>query len=455
MAQAASHSILALRLPDPRFSVDFANYALDGKACATSKKYMQDLFPGQNKPLPAPKAGSSRRYNMYAKPRYDLAKEPTPSPKTPHISDEKWDAHTIECMIMLDESLVSESDRSSASSSNLTAEPATGTTSGSASSSTLHTTKSTKSSPQSTRSFLQLPSTIVNQVLTYVFAEERPVSITPYQSRVVPQQRRRHRHGPNAVDIRSFMMHPALMICKQARELGLEILYRDSLFLVDLSEVGCTDSSSEKDIGKYWGCWTSTLPPRMVKSALARASNIRIQLPVPNAETTVVRSATKRKKDAHEEGSVVLDSLRIVTNLVTGLNKTQTSPTERSRSASPTAPKILRRKLSFRSAKRPDSLEFVCRGDSPPPQPREPLSTLEIVLVKPTAENEVHTQTLDMVAICSSVPVSGILEYYLELDGLRRLWAKRQMGTWLGSEPDGHKLLRGMLRLAMKYLMEH
>jgi hypothetical protein len=134
-----------------------------------------------------------------------------------------------------------------------------------------------------------------------------------------------------------------------------------------------------------------------------------------------------------------------VTTLITGLNKTHSSPTERSRSASPAGPKILRRKLSFRSVKRPDSLEFVCRGDSPPPQPREPLRTLEVVLVKTGADTEVHSLTLDMVAICSSIPVSGALEYHLEIDAMRRLWAKREKGKWLGSEPDGSKLLHGML----------
>ncbi|KAH6866460.1 hypothetical protein BKA58DRAFT_205080 [Alternaria rosae] len=451
MAQVTPRSILALQLPDPRFSVDFANYALDPKAYATTKKYMQDLFPGQNKPLPLPKAGSSRYCNVNAKPRRDMAKEPTPTSAASQTLDDKWDAHTIECMIMLEESLVGESDRSS-SSSNLTAGSskasfAANVTSASTLNSTTPTTKAANGSLESTRSFLQLPLAIVNHVLSYVFAEERAVSITPYQSRITPQPRRRHRHGPNTIDIRSFMMHPALMVCKQARELGLDILYRDSLFLVDLSDIGGANASGEKDIGKYWGCWTSSTPPHMVRSALARASNIRVQLPVPNAEATVVRSATKRKKDAQEETSIVIDSLRTVTTFITGQDKTHTQPTERSRSASPAGPKILRRKLSFRSAKRPDSLEFVCRGDSPPPQPREPLSILEVVLVKSCADAEVHSQTLDMVAICSSIPVSGALEYHLELDAMRRLWAKRDNGKWRGSEPDGHKLLHDLRAL--------
>lgn len=448
MEQTASPSVLALRLPDPRFSVDFANYAVDAKAVATSKKYMQDLFPGQNKPLPPPKVQAPRHPIGRAKRPCELQEQRSPIPMASQIPDDKWDAHTVECMIMLDESPFGMLNRSSASSDSTTtlsaASCSTITISTSATSSPARTPGAISGRQMSTRTFLQLPSTIVNHILSYVFAEERAVSITPYQSRIVPQQRRRHRHGPNAVDIRSFMMHPALMVCKQFRELGLDILYHDSLFLIDLSEVGGTSSCSEKDNGKYWGCWTSNASPRMVRTVLTRASNIRLQLPVPSAQATIVRSATKRKKDAQEETSIIVDSLRAVTSLITGLNKIQTSQTELSRSASPTGPKILRRKLSFRSAKRPDSLEFVCRGDSPPLQPRQPLDTLEVVLVKSNADTEVNSLTLDMVAICSSIPVSGILEYHLEIDGMRRLWAKREKGKWLGSEPNGNTLLCGM-----------
>ncbi|KAG9196114.1 hypothetical protein G6011_01235 [Alternaria panax] len=451
MEQIASHSRLALRLPDPRFSVDFANYTVDAKAIATSKKYMQDLFPGQNKPLPPPKFQASRDPIPRAKNPCEVQERRCPTPMASQIPDDKWDAHTIECMIMLDESPINILDRSLASSESTTTSsttsPSTDTGSTNATGSLALNPEATSSQQMSISTFRQLPSTIVNHILSYVFAEERAVSITPYQSRIVPQQRRRHRHGPNAVDIRSFMMQPALMVCKQFRELGLDILYRDSLFLIDLSEIGSTNACNEKDNGKHWGCWTSNSPPRMVRTALARASNIRFQLPVPSTEATVVRSATKRKKDVQEETSITLDSLRAVITLVTGPNKTQTSPIERSRAASPAGPKILRRKLSFRSAKRPDSLEFVCRGESPPPQPREPLSTLEVVLVKSREDSEIHSLTLDMIAVCSSIPVSGNLEYHLEVDGMRRLWAKREKGKWLGSGPDGNKLLRDLRAL--------
>ncbi len=454
MEQANSCSMLALRLPDPRFSVDFANYAVDTKACATSRKYMQDLFPGQNKPLPPPKTETSHRRIVHAKTQRLLAEERSPPSRVLQIPDDKWDAHTIECMIMLDESPVCNSDRSSVSFSSTKTSPtascAPNATFSRAPSSSLETPITANGLPKSARSFLHLPLSIVDQILSYVFAEERAVSITPYQSRVATQQRRRHRHGPNTVDLRSLMMHPALIVCKQVRELGLDVLYRDSLFLVDLSEIGGNNFCSEKDIGKYWRCWTSSSPPQMVKSALARASNIRVQLPVPSVEATAVRSATKRKKVAHEETSAVIDSLRKITHLITSPGKTQTPSTERSRSASPAGPNILRRKLSFRSAKRPDSLEFVCRGDSPLIQPREPLSTLEVILTKKSADMAVHSQTLDMVAICSSIPVSGALEYHLELEGMRRLWAKRETGRWLGSEPDGNKLLRGMFILRIQ-----
>jgi hypothetical protein len=63
--------------------------------------------------------------------------------------------------------------------------------------------------------------------------------------------------------------------------------------------------------------------------------------------------------------------------------------------------------------------------------------------VKPNATIEVQRHTLEMVATCSSIPVAGCLEYYLEFDA-RRLWAKRNMGVWMGKEPDAAKLLHDL-----------
>jgi hypothetical protein len=286
---------------------------------------------------------------------------------------------------------------------------------------------------------LDLPQPILDEVLAYVFSDRRTVSITPYQSHVSPKQRRRHCGGHGNVDIRSIMMHPALLVSKQLRALALDIIYRDSLFVVDLCETGTR--MDDKDAGNHWGCWTSDMPPSMVKIALTRASNLRLRLPVSSTGTTAEHGATKPKKGSQEDMSIVQDSLHAVTALITG--GSTAPPTTRSRSASPPRSKMLRRKLSFRSAKRPDSLEFVCRGDFPA-EPREPLTRLEVVLMKPGVSIEVQRQTLEMVATCSSIPVTGYLEYYFEFDGRRRLWAKRDMGVWLGKEPDAAKLLRNL-----------
>lgn len=232
MAQTASPSVLPLRLPDPRFSVDFADYATDAKACATTKKYMQDLFPGQNKPLPAPKSIATHTRSAHAKPSRELQRRRlVDEGSASQARDDKFDARSLECLIMLDESSVSGTDKPSTSSNQ--------TTTSSASPRRRHAniSKSLAIDPtkyrRACRSLLQLPQGILGHVLAYVFAEERAVSITPYQSRIVPQ-RRRHRHGPNAVDIRSVMMHPALLVCQPMRSLGLNILYRDNLFLIDL-----------------------------------------------------------------------------------------------------------------------------------------------------------------------------------------------------------------------------
>lgn len=238
-------------------------------------------------------------------------------------------------------------------------------------------------------------------------------------------------------------MHPALLVCHQMRAMGLNIVYRNNLFVINLCEANRAAHANERDSGKHWDCWTAASPPpHMVQTALTHASILRIELPVPSAEPAAVRGATKRKKDSHEDKGVVLESLRRLTALIIG--SSPVSQPERTRAPSPAAPKALRRKLSFRSVRRHDSLEFVCRGDSPPLFVREPLSSFEVVLVKPALTAPVHSHTLEMVTMCSAIPVSRTLAYYLELDGLRKLWAKRTLGKWRGSEPDGPRLLHGM-----------
>jgi hypothetical protein len=444
MAQLLAPSVLSLQLPDPRFSVDFANYAIDAKPSpsdAISRKYMQDLFPGQNKPLPPPKTEASR----HRTPRGMLSSRELQQRRRLEdlsatlLSDDKNGNFTLEVPSI---PAINAPDRSSNATvgyfvlSNASATKSTITLQ-----SMFPPTKPRNVPIKPTRSLLDLPQPILDQVLAYVFIDQRTVSITPYQSHVSPKQRRRHRGGPNSVDIRSIMMHPALLVSKQLRTLALDVIYRDSLFVVDLCETGRRCSMDDKETGKHWGCWTSGAPPSMVKTALTRASNLRLRLPVSNTETNAEHSVAKAKKGPLEDMSVVQDSLQAVTALITG--RSITPPTTRSRSASPPRTRVLRRKLSFRSAKRPDSLEFVCRGDSPA-EPRDPLTRLEVVLVKPSAAIEVQRQTLEMVATCSSIAVAGYLEYYLEFEGKMRLWAKRNMGAWLGREPDAAKLLHDL-----------
>ncbi|USP75908.1 uncharacterized protein yc1106_03182 [Curvularia clavata] len=448
MAQTASPPVLAPRLPDPSSHTDFTDYAVTAKALATSKKYMHDLFPGQNKPLPLPKVTEAPNLSDYP--------NASPNGRQRHATEERlavpevddiMDRRSLECLIMLDESSFGENDMILPSSSFTTPSspsPKRRDNSAQATPKRKHSVTGSSYPNKTRRSLLQLPQGVLGHILAYVFAEERAVSITPYQSRITPQ-RHRHRHGPNAVDIRSVMMHPALRVCHQMRAIGLNILYRDSLFLIDLCDAGNTPRTNERDAGKFWHCWTDAKPPQMVLSVLTQASNLRFQLPVSIADATTVHGTMKRKKDFHEDGCIVLESLRNITTLITGIP--MFSQSSRPHSSSPTAPKALRRKLSLRGSKRRESLEFVCRGDALQSPPREPLSTLEIVLVKPAGTVEAPIQMLEMIAICSVIPVWDNLEYHLEFEGFRKLWAKRTMGKWLGNEPDAAKLLQDLRAL--------
>jgi len=439
MVYAACPSVLALQLPDPRFSIDFNSYPLDASTPAISRKKMQDLFPGQNKPLPPQKPGVM--YNRTLRPKPSRELQPKPSPlavcTTPNAVT-KYDQASIECPIILDESPSSASDWSAASSNTTMASSIAFNTSD-------YPAKAARDVKRPRFSLFDLPQTTVEQILGYVLTEEWAISITPHHCPTSPSNVRRQPCGLDAMDIRSIMLHPALLVSQRMRTLGLSVLYRRGLFLIDLCNVRRGLVSKEKDAEKRWGCWTHTATPRVVQEALTRASNVRLQLPVPSVEVTAVRGEKKRKTDGQYDPSIVHECLQAIVTLISGVSKQ--TPKEQARSASPAGPQTLRRKLSFRSAKRPDSLEFACRGDSPVPQPREPLKRLEVVLVKSSVDAEVHSQTLEIVATCSSIPVSKSLEYYLQLEGKRRLWANRDMGKWQGCEPDGAKLVHGRQRL--------
>ncbi|RMZ73297.1 hypothetical protein GMOD_00009115 [Pyrenophora seminiperda CCB06] len=430
MTHTASQPVLALQFPDPRFSIDFNTYSLDTSAYAMSRNYMQELFPGQNKPLPPPKAGTLLNGTLRAKPRHS----PLAACTTQSVAG-NYDPKSPERPVML-EGLPSDRSNRSPPSFN-------STVSSSMASGTLgHPAKKGKDIKKPQISLLHLPQTTVEHILEYVLIRKRAITITPHRSQDSTQHLRRQPYDCDAVEIRSMLVHPALLLSRQMRALGLSILYRKGLFLIDLCDMKTGIASTESGTEKEWDCWAESKTPRVVQEALKRALNVRLQLPVPSAEAPFGRGAKKNKTDHHDDQPTVYESLQVITFMINGVSKN--TPKEQPRSASPAGPQILRRKLSFRSAKRPDSLEFACRGDSPVPQPREPLRKLEIVLVKSRTDAEVHSQILDMITTCSSIPVSKSLEYYIQLGKDRRLWAKRDKGTWQKCEPDGAELLHDL-----------
>ncbi|KAI2487243.1 hypothetical protein Ptr902_01376 [Pyrenophora tritici-repentis] len=459
MVHTACPSVLALRLPDPRFSVDFNSYQIDASAYAISRKYMQDLFPGQNKPLPPPKTGTVYNRTLRSKPSCELPRKCSPlAVFTAPSTVRKYDQASVECPIMLDESHSSASDWSSASPNSTMVSSMTSNTTAitSNSSSSDFPLKRARTIRRSRISLLDLPQTTVEQILAYVLTQERSISITPHQPQTSPKTLRRQQYRTKTVDIRSIMQHPVLLVSHQMRALGLNTLYQKGHFLIDLCNMSNGTDADGKEAENIWDFWKDSTTPRVVQEALSRALNVRFQVPVPSMEATVGRGEKKRKTEHQDDPPTVHEILQAITALITGVSKN--IPKEQPRSASPTGPQPLRRKLSFRSAKRPDSLEFACRGHSPVHQPREPLHKLEVVLVKSSTEAEVPSQTLELVATCSSIPVAKSLEYYLQLEERRRLWAKRDMGKWQGCEPDGTKLLhdlRSLGRIPVRPRPEH
>jgi hypothetical protein len=451
MAQFAHSSIIALRLPDPRFSVDFENYGIDAKkASATSRKYMHDLFPGQNKPLPPPKTELKQRHRaIRATPtsrerqfRRVHQEGSLPAQKSKELPEEFFIVLEMPPSPRITDIPIASTNSIGARESS----SATPLTQIARSPICLTDTSLENANPK--HSLLEFPQSVLEHILGYVFGDSRTVSITPYQSHIQPSQKRRKREIN--VDIRSMMMHPVLLVSHQVRMFALDVIYRENLFVIDLVDHHTIHLSDDKDANKYWNSWMGSTPT-MVKTALIRAANIRVRLPVSNTETP-----SKSKVKSHNALASTQDCLRILTSLIS--NTAATTSDIQSRSASPSRHRALRPKLGITGIRMPrslanrnvhHSLEFVCRGDAPP---RQPLDRLEIVLVKPSANAAVLPETLELLATCNSVPVQGDLEYCVELEGKRRLWAKRMLGRWVGKEPDGQELLKGMCYICARIL---
>lgn len=311
--------------------------------------------------------------------------------------------------------------------------------------------------------FHELPQPILEHILAYVLGGPWVVSLRPQQPRSWPEQHRQNRTDLDHIDIRLIMMHPIFRISHNLRKLALDVFHRDSKFVIDLfgNNTRSTNSDNEKD-RKFW----TTHTPNMLKDALGAISNLQIRVPVPSTEAVVARGVkyhvpldeqfgtnwrVQNMKSEQQDIVALQNCLRGITNHIVNSNVTVSKV--RSRSNSLRRSGSLRRLRSFRSSKDPtDSLEFTCCGeDSRPISQRQPLKRLDIILVKRSASSVILPETLELLHTWTSIPVAGWTGYSLELDGRKRLWAAQRLGSWLGSEPDGAKLLHDLQNLKMRF----
>ncbi|KAF1938255.1 hypothetical protein EJ02DRAFT_410749 [Clathrospora elynae] len=424
MANFNASSDLPLQLPNPRFSFDFANYAVEDKPCATTRQYIQDLFPGQNKPLPRPNTSLKRSWMKRTAP----SPQQTVASLSRELSNRQEDRIRNHAYRQKDRELcptptsphykphVDASARSSNSSTS------TNTSLGGLQC-VLQPVITALNRGKQTASLPDLPELIMEHILAYVVGGPRIVYVTPHQ------QRHGYYDGSSKLDIRLFLMQPIFSISQQLRRLALDVFYRECTLMIDLYD---------DEMRKHYQFWT-TSPPETVSEAIHRVSRLRIRLPVPSIETAAHRGVANGMEAPKEYIHAVQDCLRAIIDLITDTRSIPPPP--KSHPLSPPHTSVLRRKLSFRSIKQPSGcLEFTCRGQSPPPPPnqRKALERLEIVLVKRSETVVILPETLELVAMWK--PMMSI-EYYIELQGRERLWAKRVMGVWMGREPDGRRLL--------------
>ncbi|KAK1915010.1 hypothetical protein P3342_002814 [Pyrenophora teres f. teres] len=301
------------------------NYRVDASTYAMSRKYMQDLFPGQNKPLPPPKTDTVCNRTLRPKPSRELQRKCSPlAVCTASRTVSKYDNASVECPIMLDESPSSASGWSSVSPNSTMVSSMASYTTTMASNSSLSNfpLKRAKAARKSRISLLDLPQATVEQILAYVLTQERSITIMPCQSQTSPKNLLWQRNSTDTVDMPSIMLHPALLVSHQMRAFGLNTLYRRGLFLIDLCSIRNSTDAEGQEGNKSWDCWTDITTPRVVQEALSRALNVRFQVPVPSMEATVGRGEKKRKTEHQDDPPTVNDSLQAITVLITGVSKT-------------------------------------------------------------------------------------------------------------------------------------
>jgi hypothetical protein len=458
MAERFVRFPLKLCLPDPRLSVDFAEFLTEQGALIPRGRTFHEESDGHNRPLPLIKNRTrSQAVRAKTKPsdtlEHSAAKftSPTQASFGKHPDDggslsKHTHRPTVHCSRpSSDASATSTVTNDSYMLSPYIHTPSTST----AHSSTVPTAPASRT--RSAKSLSSLSHPILQLILAEALNLPRTVLLNPQQLHVQNNHRKQVLSDDKVVYLQSVLMHPVFLVNRHLRQVALDMFHGKSYFIIDLNATYDSrrlkkEQEQSERCHKLWTIDT----PFAVKYALSRISNLQIRLPAPSTKTSVPTTSilandksavTQRSWHTHEQDQRAIKLHEMLTSLVTSVPTPEPGPASPSKTLSRTV--SLRRKLSFRTIKsRKDSLDFTCCGEaSTQSSSRRPLQNLQIIIVKRSATSTILPGVLGLPALLSDIPVHGTMEYYFELGGRRRLWAARNGGRWVGKEPNGKQLL--------------
>ncbi|KAF2181770.1 hypothetical protein K469DRAFT_752638 [Zopfia rhizophila CBS 207.26] len=322
-------------------------------------------------------------------------------------------------------------------------------------------------------SLSSLPSSLLQQILSYALLGARGVAVS-----IGPEdnnrhlQLRYHRPGLDYINLHQILKHPLFLVSHQIRNATLDVFFAKCQFVVDLHSIYYSNVSStiNENMRKHQKFWTDETP-QMVKYSLRRLSKLHIRLPVPSTEAGVHRGRgekdwmdgsdgkggggyrVKSMKKEQEDALEIQKYLDAIVKLVLTSRRGETLPQPLTRSLSSLS--SLRRSKSVRSERSKSARDSRSQRSERPEidvddtGERKPLKRLDIVFVKRTPRALVLQEALGLVRILKTVPVTGFTKYYFELNGQKFIWATKRLRRWEGMEPSGAMLLEDLQHLTV------
>lgn len=312
-----------------------------------------------------------------------------------------------------------------------------------------------------------LPPSLLEHILSYALCLPLTVSIGPQNSENRHMQYRYHRAGLDYIDIQLILKHPVFMVSHHIRDVALDVFHRKCDFVIDLHRIYHTKVSStiNENLKKHQKFWM-TEPPKMVRTTLSSLSKLHLRLPVASCENGGHRGRDEDNwmdgSDGQGGGSWRIKSMKREQEDAVGVQKcleaimklVMTDPGEdtepRGRTSGLARTSSLRRVSSLSRARSKSRDRQAQSQRQPAPRSenkdkkREPLKRLEIVLVKRNSYVMVLPETLGLIKLLRTSPVTGFTRYHFELEAQKVLWAAKYRKRWQGFEPDGARLLNGI-----------